>query len=99
MLGRFLFPEEQSWDKGQPRPCQAQPRGSWVPQIRQAPNVSSCWAGKMILNNSPKNRLRRGGTEQEGLSGPFLQGGVRAGSQCDVLPERRQEMKQLCPLS
>lgn len=39
--------------------------------IRQAPNVSSCWAGKMILNNSPINRQQRAGTEQEGLSGLF----------------------------
>lgn len=61
--------------------------------IRQAPNVSSCWAGKMILNNSPINRQQRGGTEQEGLSGPFLQRGLRAGSQCNVLPERRQGVK------
>lgn len=75
VLGRFLLPEEQSWGKGQPQPCQALPRGSWVPQIRQAPNVSSCWAGKMILNNSPINRQQRGGTEQEGLCGPVPPGG------------------------
>jgi len=66
VLGRFLFPAEQSWEKGQPRPCQSQPHSSWVPQTRQSPNVSSCWAGKMIPNNSPINRLRRGDVEQDG---------------------------------
>lgn len=58
------------WDKGQPRPCQTQPHSSWVPQVRQVPNVSSCWAGKMIPNNSPINRLRRGGTGQDGARWP-----------------------------
>lgn len=76
MLGRFLSPAEQSWDKGQPWPCQTQLHSSWVPQIRQAPNVSSCWAGKMILNNSPINRLQRGGTEQDGACWPPSSGRV-----------------------
>lgn len=76
VLTRFLSPVEQSWDKGQLRPCQTQPHSSWVPQIRQAPNVSSCWAGKMIPNNSPINRLQRGGTEQDGAPWPPSSGWV-----------------------
>lgn len=71
VLGRYLSPAEQSWDKGQSLPSQAQPHSSWVPQIRQAPNVSSCWAGKMIPNNSSINRLQRGGTEQDGARWPL----------------------------
>lgn len=74
--GRFLSPAEQTWGKGQLRPSQTQPHGSWGPQIRQTPNVSSCWAGKMILNNSPINRLWRGGTEQDGVFWPPSSGWV-----------------------
>lgn len=91
-LGRFLFPVEQSWDKGQPWPCQTQPHSSGVPQIRQAPNVSSCWAGKMIPNSS----INRGKAQNRmGLTDLLPLG---ACPQCDALPKRRQEPKQLSPL-